>query len=271
MHAEAETGKIVPLNPLAGDAAAAPDQKLGPIRDHMLDLDLLHRNLIVGFEPTNSEDAHPFSVLRSQLLKHVRCTGKRVFAIMSVQPGNGKTHVAVNLAAAMARIHPTVLVELDLRRPSVGQCLGLPGFHAGIDDYLAGNVGLQETGIHIHGTDLTVHRVRNATPNPEALLSTSKLIEMTDALRNSEDQPICIIDTPPAVIHDDIMLIAPAIESVIMVVQEARTSRRALMNTIKSLNPTPVIGTVLNMSISSPPQTSEYGDYYLLETVHQPA
>jgi capsular exopolysaccharide synthesis family protein len=271
MHAEAETGKIVPLNPLAGDAAATPDQKLGPIRDHMLDPELLRRNLMVGFESTNSEDAHPFSVLRSELLKHVRCTGKRVFAIMSVQPGNGKTHVSINLAAALARIHPTALVELDLRRPSVGQYLGLPGYHAGIDDYLLGHADLQDTGIQIHDTELTVHRVRNPNPNPENMLSSSKLLELADAIRNSDNQPICIIDTPPAVIHDDIMLIAPAVESIIMVVQEGRTSRRALTKTIKSLSPTPVIGTVLNMSISSPPQTSEYGDYFLLDKVHRSA
>ena len=271
MHAEAETGKIVPLNPLAADAATAPDQKLGPIRDHMLDFELLRRNLIVGFESTNSEDAHPFSVLRSQLLKHVRCTEKRIFGIMSVQPANGKSHVAINLAAALARIQPTVLIELDLRRPSIGQSLGLPTYHPGVDDYLAGTAEFQDTGIQIHDTELTVHRVRNSNANPESLLSSGKLLELTEAIRNAPDRPICIIDTPPAVIHDDIMLIAPAIESVIMVVQEGRTTKRALTNTIKSLSPTPVIGTVLNMSISSPPQTSEYGDYYLLDTAHQSA
>jgi Mrp family chromosome partitioning ATPase len=153
----------------------------------------------------------------------------------------------------------------------VGQYLGLPGYHAGIDDYLSGNADLQDTGIKIHDTDLTVHRVRNPNPNPENMLSSSKLLELADTIRHSANEPICIIDTPPAVIHDDIMLIAPAVESIIMVVQEGRTSRRALTRTIKSLSPTPVIGTVLNMSISSPPLTSEYGDYLLLDTVHQSA
>ncbi|WP_447930853.1 CpsD/CapB family tyrosine-protein kinase [Sphingopyxis fribergensis] len=254
MRAEAETGKIVSIAPsINGDATTA---------DHMLDPELLRRNLVVGFESTDSEDVHPFSVLRSQLLKHVRATGSRVFAIMSVQPGNGKTHVAVNLAAALSRIHPTVLVELDLRRPSLGQALGLSPIRPGIDDTLAETATLQEFGMRIDGTKLTVHRVRTSKANPEALLSSDKLTELTNAIRNSDDQPICIIDTPPAVIHDDIMLIAPAVDGIIMVVQEARTSKRALVNTIKSLSPTPVIGTVLNRSISSPLQTAEYEYYY---------
>ena len=123
MRAEAETGKIVSIAPpVSGDT---------PTADQMLDPELLRRNLIVGFESTDSENVHPFSVLRSQLLKHVRATGSRVFAVMSVQPGNGKTHVAVNLAAALSRIHPTTLVELDLRRPSIGQTLGLSPIRPG--------------------------------------------------------------------------------------------------------------------------------------------
>lgn len=254
MRSEAETGKIISIAPPAGgDAIAA---------DHMLDPELLRRNLVVGFASADSEDVHPFSVLRSQLLKHVRTTGSRVFAVMSVQPGNGKTHVAVNLAAALGRIHPTILVELDLRRPSIGQSLGLSPIRPGIDDCLGGSATLQESAMRIEGTQLTVHRVRTPKINPETLLSSGALAELTDTIRNAADRPICIIDTPPAVIHDDIMLIAPAVDGVIMVVEEARTSKRALVSTIRSLSPTPVIGAVLNRSISSPLQTSEYEYYY---------
>lgn len=254
MRAEAETGKIVSIAPpVSGDT---------PTADQMLDPELLRRNLIVGFESTDSENVHPFSVLRSQLLKHVRATGSRVFAVMSVQPGNGKTHVAVNLAAALSRIHPTTLVELDLRRPSIGQTLGLSPIRPGIDDALGELATLQDTGMRIDGTKLTVHRVRTPKANPEGLLSLDKLTALTNAIRNSDDQPICIIDTPPAVIHDDIMLIAPAVDGVIIVVQEARTSKRALVNMIKSLSPTPVICAVLNRSLSSPLQMNEYEYYY---------
>lgn len=254
MRAEAEPGKIVSIAPSAGGEAVTAD--------HMLDPELLRRNLVVGFASTDSEDVHPFSVLRSQLLKHVRATGSRVFAIMSVQPGNGKTHVAVNLAAALGRIHPTVLVELDLRRPSIGQTLGLSPIRPGIDDTLAKTATLQDSGMRIEGTKLTVHRVRTRKDNPEALLSLDGLTALTNAIRNSDDRPICIIDTPPAVIHDDVMLIAPAVDGVIMVVEEARTSKRALVNTIKSLSPTPVIGAVLNRSLSAPLPTNEYEYYY---------
>ncbi len=263
MRAHVETGEVVSIIPSAGREAGSSDHTLNPA--------LLRSNLVVGFGATDSEDVHPFFTLRSQLLKHVRATDQRFFAIASTQPGNGKSHVAINLAAALSRIHPTVLIELDLRRPSIGRTLGLSPDHPGIEDALSGAASLQETAIRIAGTRLTVHRVRDPQADPETLLASDRLRELTRAIHDADDRPICIVDTPPTVIHDDIMLIAPVIDGVIMVVQEGRTSKRALVNAIKSLSPTPVIGSVLNRSISAPLQTADYAYYYNPMEQRQPA
>lgn len=253
MRTDVETAKILQL------AAAADSAQ--PAEEFQLDTDLLLRNLITGFEPANSE-SHPYFVMRSQLQKHAASTNRRVFAVTSVQPGNGKTHVAVNLAAALSRIRPTVLIELDLRRPSIGDRLGLPADHPGVDDYLAGTHDFAETGIRIEGFNLTVHRVRQPHIEAENLLASPRLTEMTNAIRQAEDQPICIVDTPPAVVHDDMMLIAPASDGILMVVQEAYTTKRALLDTIKSLAPTPIVGSILNMSVSSSQPSRDYDYYY---------
>lgn len=252
MHAKAETGNILQLNP-TDELSATPG--------HALDHDLLRENLVVGFEPA-SEVVHPFFVLRSQLLKYAQATQHSIFAVTSVQPGDGKTHVAVNLAAALSRVHSTVLIELDLRRGTVGERLGLPRDHAGIDDYLSGAAGLNETGIRIDGSDLTVHRTRQWHSHPESLLASSRLTEMARTIATAADHPICIVDTPPAVIHDDMMLIAPAVQGLLMVVQEGRTSRHVLTDAISSLAPTPIVGSILNMSITNHRPVSGYDYYY---------
>ncbi|WP_336969875.1 CpsD/CapB family tyrosine-protein kinase [Sphingobium aromaticiconvertens] len=225
--------------------------------EHQLDPDLLRRNRIVGFSQAN-ELAHPYVVLRSQLLKHAKISGMRIFAITSVQPGNGKTHVAVNLSAALSRLHPTILVDLDLRRPSVGKSLGLCERQPGIDDFLSGDVPLLQSAVQIDGFDLSVHHVREHRNNAEDLLASSHLSDLIAMVRTAGNNPICIIDTPPALVHDDLMLIARIIDGVLMVVEEGRTPRRALKDTISALSPTPVVGSVLNMSISSPHEASYY-------------
>lgn len=252
MHVKAESGKILQLS-LADLTPLAPE--------HTLDQQLLREKLVIGFEPASAQ-VHPFFTLRSQLLKYAKAMQHCIFAVTSVQPGDGKTHIAVNLAAALSRIRPTILVDLDLHRPSVGERLGLPSDHAGIDDYLSGAVGLNESGLRINGFDLTVHQVRTPRVHPESLLASDRLAEMAKAIGAANNHPICIIDLPPAVLHDDMMLISPALHGILMVVQEGRTSKHALVDTMSSLSPTPVVGTVLNMSISNHKPVSGYDYYY---------
>jgi Mrp family chromosome partitioning ATPase len=220
----------------------------------------LAANLVVGFEPRN-ERAQPFFGLRSQVLKHVEETQQRVLAVTSVQPGNGKTHIAVNLAAALSRITPTVLVELDLHRPTVGSRLGLPSDHLGIDDFLDGGCAWHQAAMHVGGFDLDVYRVREPRDAAEGLLTGPRMAEFFEHLRAHPARPVCIVDTPPTIIGDDIMLISRVIDGVLMVVQEARTPKRALREAIRTLHPTPIIGSVLNMSITQPPCAQDYGYY----------
>lgn len=225
--------------------------------EHQLDPDLLRRNRVVSFGQAN-ELAHPYVVLRSQLLRHAKMSGMRTFAITSVQPGNGKTHVAVNLAAALSRLHPTILIDLDLRRPSVGKRLGLCERQPGIDDFLSGDIRLSDSVVRISDFDLTVYQAREHRDNAETLLASSHLPDLIAMVRSAENSPICIIDTPPALVHDDLMLITRIIDGVLMVVEEGRTTKRGLKDTISALSPTPVIGSILNMSISSPNNASYY-------------
>ncbi|MFT3967140.1 MAG: CpsD/CapB family tyrosine-protein kinase [Sphingobium sp.] len=238
-----------------GEDRAAADGN-GPFRPDPL---VLRDNLVVGFAHA-SELAHPFLVLRSQLLKHVKASDMRVFAVTSVQPGNGKTHVAVNLAAAMSRLHPTVLVELDLRRPSIGGRLGIDARRPGIDDVLGGEIPLSDAGMPVADFGLTVHHVREHRHNAEDLLTSPHLAGLIAQARSAPGDPVIIVDTPPALVHDDLMLIARVIDGVLMVVEEGRTPRRALKDVIGALSPTPVVGAILNKSISSPSPASYY-DY----------
>jgi Mrp family chromosome partitioning ATPase len=220
----------------------------------------LDANLIVGFEHLDDR-AHHFMALRSQLLKHAGQTDQRLFAVTSVQPGNGKSHVAINLAAALSRIAPTLLVELDLRRPSMGARLGLPRETPGVDDFLDGKSAWRHTAVRIDGYDLGVHRVRKARARPESLLSVPCFEEMFELLRSREGRPICILDCPPAIVDDDIARIKRHVDGVLMVVEEARTPRRALREALASLAPAPLVGAILNKSISSAGPTPGY-DYY---------
>jgi len=252
MQVERVGGRTLIPHPKAKAFPEPPDWPLDP--------DTLAANFICGFEHGN-ERIHPFFVMRSQLLKHVSITGQRVLAVTSAQPGNGKTHVAVNLAAALSRIYPTVLMELDLRRPSISQRLGLPRPQPGVDDFLAGEADWSATARKIQGFNLSIHCARQPRVNAEDLLSSGRLAVAIEAIRARDDQAICIIDTPPALVDDDLTLIARAVDGALMVVEEARTRKRALLDAVNALSPCPIVGSILNMSISSPRPANDYKYY----------
>lgn len=227
---------------------------------HRLDADHLARHRIIGFDPTN-EQAPPFLVLRSQLLKHARTATMRSFAVTSVQPGNGKSHIALNLAAVLSRLQPTILIELDLRRPTTGIRLDIDPEHPGIDDVLNAEADLRSAAIRIADSQLTVYRVRRPRMDAEQLLASPRFRDVMEEIAAINGRSIQIVDTPPAFVHDDLVLVTRCIDGILMVVEEARTSKRALQDAISALLPTPIVGSILNKSISAPSQESYY-EYY---------
>lgn len=216
----------------------------------------VHR--IFGFGQM-SDQLYPFFMIRSALLAHTERTGHRVFAITSVEAGNGKTHVAANLAAVLSRVRPTVLVELDLRRPTLGARLGLCEEVAGIDDYLSGEAAWADTAVGVEGFDLAIHRVRRARADAEQILASPRLAHALRRLAAEDPATICIIDTPPALIGDDLVHIAPAADGVLLVAQEGRSRKSGVLEVSGALGPTPIVGSILNMSLSQPIPRSGYG------------
>lgn len=227
--------------------------------DHVhLDPVHLSGNRIFGFGAM-SEHLYPFFMIRSALLAHVEATGHRTFAVTSVEAGNGKTHVAINLAAVLSRVRPTVLVELDLRRPTLGLRLGLSPEGPGVDDYLTGDAAWRDTASPVEGFDLAVHPVRRARPEAEQLLASSRLAHALGHVTAEDDGAICIIDTPPALIGDDLVHIARAVDGVLLVAEEGRSCKSRILEVRSALGATPIVGSILNMSLSIPSRRNEYG------------
>lgn len=224
-----------------------------------LDGERLIESGIIGFEYLDFR-ARPFNLLRAQLMNGFHRAGGRVLAVTSTQPGNGKTHIAANVAAALSRIHPTILIDLDLRQPAVGARFGLPPGE-GVDDYLAGDVGWEATGDKVAATDLTIHAVRQPRGNAATLLASERLTAMLDAMRRLPGDPICIVDTPPVLMVDDIMLIARSVDGILMIVEEGRTRGSDIADALRLLAPTPIVGSVLNKSLTARTPT-DHGGYY---------
>lgn len=224
-----------------------------------IDRALLLDNSIFGLEHMDQR-SRSFIMLRSQIMNGFHADGGRILATTSTQAGNGKSFITANLASALCLIQPTVLIDLDLRRPTMGSRFGLT-VDAGIDDYLSGDCEWSEVGQKVAGLDLTLYPVRVPRRNSSTLLASDRLTAAIRSIRTVPDRTICIIDTPPALALDDIMLIARNVDGILLVVEEGRTTAGDVKEAQRLLNPTPIVGAVLNKSITGKHHRYVYNYY----------
>jgi protein-tyrosine kinase len=221
------------------------------------DKDWLEQNRVVVDEISAASAS--YKMLRTRVLQRMRPNGWRTLAVTSAGPGEGKTLTAVNLAVQLARHAGTsvVLVDLDLRNPSIHHRLGIEPRY-GLLDHLHDNVPLERIGVRLGMDGLGVILNDEPTPDSSELLTSAKVATLVDTLKAGDDR-IVIFDMPPMLAADDFLAFAPLVDAVLLVVAEGKTTRAnlgALQELLQNVN---VIGTVLNASAE---KTAPYSYYY---------
>jgi Mrp family chromosome partitioning ATPase len=238
---------------VARDAGRTANDDICLDREHLL------KNSIFGLEHMDQR-ARNFVLLRSQIMNGFHADGGRILAVSSTQAGNGKTFVTANLATALSLIQPTILIDFDLRRPTMSDRFGLT-VRVGVDDYLLGDCEWEDVGQKAAGLDLTLFPVRLPRQDSSTMLASDRLAGALRMIRAASHQPICIIDTPPALILDDIMLISRAADGVLMVIEEGRTTARDMKEALRMLSATRIVGAILNKSIVARHRDQDYSYY----------
>lgn len=182
----------------------------------------------------------------------------RVIAVTSALPGEGKTHTAMNLAAALAEAGQRVcLIEADLRRPTVAAALGIIG-EVGMTSVLIGRASVEDV-IQPLGDNFSVIASGQVPPNPSELLNSETFRRTVAKVRELFD--VVVVDTAPLLPVADGSQIAAHAEATVLVVRASRTTREQItraVETLKNVGVTPV-GVVLSMA---PHRGSGYSYYY---------
>lgn len=214
-------------------------------------------NVVVG--DTDKFAAENFRRLKSVLSREGRQI--QVIVITSPVPGDGKSFVAANLAAAFAEDHelPTLLLDADLRRPSIKRFLE-PGPQVGFESVLDRSQPLERT-IHRPRNSL-LHVLPTAKPmkDPMTQLSSAAFRDVLTELRKKYRK--IIIDTPPIVPFADADIIGQSSDGVLLVVRAEETPRPLYREAIDAIRSTEVLGTVINASIPNLVDRSRSADQY---------
>lgn len=216
------------------------------------------RLLTVEGDP-HGHHAEAIRRLRTNLMFVDVTTGGHSFVVTSSMPGEGKTTTAVNLAMAVADAGSKVLlIDADLRNPSVARTLGLEG-SVGLTTILLGRATAEDVVQRWRDTNLFVLAAGQIPPNPSELLGSEPMEELFVKLRHDYD--FVLIDSPPVVPVIDAVIVERLTGGLLMVVAVDRTKKRDLSSALKSLDTVgvKVSGFTLNMTPVKSSQKYRYG------------
>ncbi len=222
----------------------------------------LERPLVMESAPY-SPHAEEFRRLRANLLFVDVATASHSVVVTSALPSEGKTTTAVNLAIAMADAGSRVLlVDADLRNPSVAKTMGLDG-EQGLTTVLIGRATFVEVAQKWKDTSLWVLPAGQVPPNPSELLG-STAMERTFA-ELTEHFDYVLVDSPPVIPVIDALILNKLTGATLLVVSVDRIRKRFLAHALKALQTAGahVSGFALNMvPVSGPNSYYGYGYGY---------
>lgn len=202
----------------------------------------------ISFENDNSAIAEAFRKLRTNLQFLAVDNPPRIILVTSSGPNEGKTTSAINIALALAEAdHNVVLVDGDMRRPSVDKYLDLVG-SVGFSTVLSGGATLAEVLQPTKFPGLTVLASGPTPPNPSELLGSLAAKNILGELRQKFDY--VILDSSPLLAVTDGAILAANSDGALVMARFGQTKRELLTNAIGNLRDVgaSVLGAVFTMT-----------------------
>lgn len=211
------------------------------------------RRIITGVEQNEFTDA--YRILRTQVLQRLREKNWNSLAITSPGLNEGKTLTAINLAISLAmEVNYTVLlVDADLRHPSVHEYFGIEAPY-GLSDYLTADKPLSELLVHPEGIPgFVILPGGKPLTNSAEMLNSPKMARLVEELKTRYPSRIVLFDLPPLLTAADTLAFSPYVDAALLVIEEGKTQADEAKRAVGLLDSTNVIGTVLNKSWTNMP------------------
>jgi Mrp family chromosome partitioning ATPase len=171
----------------------------------------------------------------------IAVAGRPRIGITSADRGDGRTTVAANLALAMGTRQRVLLVEADLRHPSLNQAFGLVD-GGGVAEVVAGRATLEQAAFRIETGPIDILPA-GAAGQAHAVVGAPRMRQLlTDA---GARFPVVVVDLPPALDSADVLTLAPALDGIVLVARAGHTLRERFRRAAASLPPALLVGAVL--------------------------
>jgi capsular exopolysaccharide synthesis family protein len=242
----------------AGTSASLPAYS-GPTEGTPRVVADLDHHLVAALAPT-SLAAEQYRSLRTRIKRVESGRPLRAIAITSPAKGDGKSLTAANLALTMAQEFQqrVLLIDCDLRRPSVHRLFGLSD-GPGLGDVLMNVAEVDQALVALPEYHLTILPAGLPPSRPAELLGSASMRRLLDTLRTRFDR--ILIDVPPVAPLADLHILAPMVDGLLMIVRAGVTPKPAIERALAGLDASTVLGLVLNESGAETTDSYNYEGY----------
>lgn len=212
---------------------------------------------LITLSDPRSPISEAYRALRTNLSFYNLDNPLRSLVVTSAAPDEGKSVAIANLAVTMAQSgRRVILVDCDLRRPSLHQLFNLqanPGF---TDIVLADNptLPLQKTQVD----NLWLLAAGTKPPNPADLLGAKKADQLIARLQEEAD--IILFDAPPVIAVTDATILGTKVDGVLLVVEAGKTKREHAERAKQMLEKARV--RIIGAALTNAPKDSVANSYY---------
>ena len=180
------------------------------------------------FDGKKHQFAEAVRTLRTSLsLLNIEKENQAILVTSSV-PKEGKTTVSINLAFALGQLDKTILIDADLRRPSIGKQFNIPSYQPGVANLVLKSHSFEECLVRDEESSIDILSAGTIPSNPQELLADKGFEELITKLKS--EYKYVVVDTAPTQAVSDSMIVANSCDSVIYVVRADSTSDKVINN-----------------------------------------
>lgn len=205
--------------------------------------------LLVNLNDPNSPIAEEYRKLKAVLVKMTKGDGffKNTLMVTSAVPNEGKSITALNLAISLAQEfdHTVLLVDADLRRPSIQRYLDIDR-PLGFSDCLRGTADIGDTIIPTGIGKLSVVPAGREIANPVEFFTSQRMKDLVEEVKHRYHDRYIIFDTPPLLPFAETRSLAHLVDGVLFVVKERLASQNNVKEALDSLKGCEILGIVYN-------------------------
>jgi len=235
-------GRPVTMNALRGTCDPSVFQPVeGGVEEAAVD-----RHIVCITDP-DSQAAEEYRKLRARIFKVTEKDFLNTIMVTSSQSGEGKSVTALNLAVAIAHEldHTVLLIDADLRKPSIHTYLGLQPSR-GLSDYLTSDQDLSGMLVKTGIGKLVLLPAGKPPKNPAELVASERMRGLVREVKQRYGDRYVIFDSSPLLMAADAMSLCGCVDAMLFVVQGLRTTPRIAAQALSYVKNYNVIGTVFN-------------------------